>query len=192
MPNPWDRQPRESVWLTEPGRLPCPSCESDTDSLKQYRYFSWVVCYLVGATYKMAFYRACPACMRKWIARRAAWNLITANVLWFALVLPWGLGLIIATFRKGHSRDVIRNIGPEEAAYREAERITAQNEVSWGRVWLIVAVLFCWAPLFGIMLAIIAVVTNRESADWKRPVAIVMLVISVLLHVGMAVLIALG
>jgi hypothetical protein len=191
MPNPWERQPRESVWLTEPGLLPCPCCESDTDSLKQYRYISWVVFFLVGATYRLAFFRACPSCMRKLIARRAAWNLIPANILWFALVLPWGLGLIIATFRTGHSRDVIRNIGPEEAAYREAEKLAAANEVSWGRVWLIVAVLFCWAPLFGLVLAVLAFVTNRKSTDWRRPTSIAVLAITLLLHAGMAVLIAL-
>jgi hypothetical protein len=192
MSNPWDRQPRESVWLTEPCLLSCPACESDTDSLKQYRFFSWVVFYLVGAAYKMAFYRACPTCMRKLIVRRVAWNLIPANLLWFLLVLPWGLGLVGATLRKGHSRDVIRNISPDEAAYREAERLAAANEVSWGRIWLIVAVLFCWAPLFGLVLAGLAFVTNRRSAAWMRSVSIVVLGISVLLHVGMAVLIALG
>jgi len=192
MANPWDRQPRESVWLTEPGQLPCPVCSSATDSLKQYRFVSWVVFYLVGATYQVAFYRGCPACMRKLIARRTAWNLIPANLLWFVLVLPWGLWLVVASFRKGHSRDVIRNIAPEQAAYREAQQLAAAHEVSWGRVWVIVALLFFWAPLFGLLLAAIAYVTNRKSAGWKRTTSIVILALSVLLHVAMAVLIALG
>ena len=55
-----------------------------------------------------------------------------------------------------------------------------------GTVWLIVAVLFCWAPLFGLVLAVLAFVTNRRSAAWMRSVSIVVLGISVLLHVGMA------
>jgi uncharacterized membrane protein len=87
---------------------------------------------------------------------------------------------------------VIRNIDPEEAAYREAEKLAAANEVSWGRVWLIVAVLFCWAPLFGLVLAALAFITNRTSTGWKRTASIVVLTVSVLLHVGMAALIVLG
>jgi len=125
--------------------------------------------------------------MRSLIARRAAWNLIPANLLWLVLLLPWGLGLFVASYRKGHSQPVLCHITPEVAAAREA----ATNEVSWGRVWLIVAVLFCWAPLFGLVLAVLAFVTNRKSADWKRPTSIAVLAISLVLHAGMAVLIAL-
>ena len=191
MANPWERQARESVWIPEQGSLECPACGVSTDSLKQYRFISWIVFYLIGATYRSAIYRACPGCMRKFVAQRAAWNLIPANILWFALVLPWGLGLVVASFRKGHSRDVIRNISPDEAAIREARQIAAANEVSWGRVWLIVAVLFCWAPLFGLVLAILSFFTNRKSADWKRTASVVVLVISVLLHGAMLLLIAL-
>ena len=57
---------------------------------------------------------------------------------------------------------------------------------------MIVAVLFCWAPLFGLVLAALAFVTNRASTGWMRTASIVVLTVSVLLHVAMAVLIALG
>ncbi len=69
MANPWDRQPRESEWLSEPGELSCPVCGSATDSLKQYRFISWIVFYLIGATYQTAYYRGCPGCVRKLIAQ---------------------------------------------------------------------------------------------------------------------------
>src|SRR5215831_15103377 len=122
MPNPWDRQPRQTTWLPEDTTLACPHCGQPTDSLKQYRFISWVVFYVIDAAYQLTYYRACPVCMRKLIARRAVWNLIPANLLWFVLVMPWGLGLIAATFRKGHSQDVLRNISLDQAIAREAQR----------------------------------------------------------------------
>ena len=192
MANPWDRQARESVWLTEPGQLPCPVCSSATDSLKQYRFISWVVFYLVGATYQMAFYRACPACMRKLIARRAAWNFIPANLLWFLLILPWGLWLIVASYRKGHSLDVLRQISPEQAAAREAAQVAAASEVSWGRVWVIIGFLVCWIPVIGLPFVLLAYLTNRKSADWKRRTAMILLMVNVMVSVALAVLIAAG
>ena len=187
MPNPWDRQPRESVWLPEGVELSCPVCARTTDSLKQYRYISRVLCYLLDFSYQTTYYRACPACMRSLIARRIARSIIPGNVVWLLLVLPWGLGLIVASFRKGHSQDVIRQITPEIAT---AAADAAANEFSWGRVWVIVAVLFCWVPLFGLVLAAFAYLTNRKSADWKRTASIAALTVSGLIHLAIAVLIA--
>ena len=188
MPNPWDLQPRASAWLDEDVELDCPVCANPTDSLKQYRYVGWVVFYLAGATYSTTYYRACPGCVRKFVARRAARNLVPANLLWPLLVLPWGLGLVVASYRRGHSAAVIRQITPAAAAAREA----AAGEVSWGRVWVIVAVLFCWAPLFGPALAGVAYLTNRRAAGWKRTAAVAALVASVLAHVAFVVLVAIN
>ena len=52
--------------------------------------------------------------------------------------------------------------------------------------------LWPWAPLFGLLLAATAYLTNRKSAGWKRTTSIVILVFSVLIHVAVAVLIAIG
>lgn len=183
--NPWDRQPRESNWLAEDATLPCPSCGRPTDSLKQYRYISWGLCYLVGFTYELAYYQACPACMRKLILRRAALNVVPANVLWPLLVLPWGLGLFVASFQKGHSPSVIRGLTPEMLVAQEV----AANELSWRRILAVLALLFCWFPVFGLGVAFGAWLVNRKSTDWRRRASQIAFVLGGLIHLVYLVLI---
>jgi hypothetical protein len=192
MSNPWDRQRRAVTSLPDGAELPCPACGQPTDSLKQYRYISWVVFYLAGATWQTAHYRACPGCMRGLVGRRLAWNLLPANLLWPMLVLPWGLGLIVASYRKGHSPDVLRGVSPEAAAAREAAHLAAANEVSWGRVWVVVALLFCWVPLVGPVLALIAYLMNRHELGWKRRASLVALAVTGVVHLALAVLFLTG
>lgn len=74
----------------------------------------------------------------------------------------------------------------------EAAREAAEHEISWGRVWLVVAILFFWAPLFGLVLSVLAFLTNRQSPGWKRTTSIVLLVVSVLLHVALATILIVG
>lgn len=190
MPNPWDRQPRQAVYLPEDAELPCPVCGQPTDSLKQYRYVNWVVFYLVGATYSQIYHRACPGCMRRFVARRAALNLLPANLLWFLLVLPWGVGLIVGTYRKGHSRDVIRHVAPEQAALREAQRMAAANEVSWPRVWAVVGVLFAVLPVIGLVFALIAWAATRKTSGWTRTASRVAVGLTAVVHLALLVLFA--
>jgi hypothetical protein len=191
MTNPWDKQPRESRWLDNPGALPCPVCGEPTEHLKQYRFVAWMVFYLIGATYSTAYYRGCPRCVRRVIAKRAAWNVLPANLLWVALVLPWALVLIAASYRKGHSRDVLRNISPQEAALIETRRDAAANEVNWGRVLAICGALFCWAPVVGLPFAALAFWANYRATNWTRPVSAGALAVSLVVHALVAVL-ALG
>jgi hypothetical protein len=180
MPNPWDRQPR-TVPIAAAAALPCPLCGQATESLKQYQYVRWMVFYLVGASWQQLVLRACPRCMRGQIVRRMVWNIVPANVLWVVLLLPWGLGLLIASRRKGHSPAVLLNITPAMVAAQH----DAANEVSWGRVWVIVAVLFCWAPLFGPLLAGLAYFLNRHSVGWKRTASRIALGLSALIHIAL-------
>jgi uncharacterized membrane protein len=187
MPNPWDRQPRQTFSLPADAALDCPVCGQPTDSLKQYRFVGWVVFYLFGAIWQTAFYRGCPRCVRGMIGRRMAWNLVPANLLWFLLVLPWGLGLIAASFRKGHSAAVLRGVTPELAAYRESQQIAAANEVSWPRVWAIVGLLFGLFPGVGLVLALIAWLTTRKQVGWVRAAGRIALGLSLLAHLALAV-----
>jgi len=185
MGNAWDRQRRESIWLPEDTELACPSCGRPSDSLKQYRYVTWMLCYLVGFAYQLAYYQGCPACVRKFVIRRAAWNLIPANVLWLVVVLPWGLGLIFASFAKGHSRTVVRGLRPESLAAQDA----AANELSMRRVLAVVALLFCWFPVFGLGVALGSWLVNRKTTDWRRWASRIAFVISGLIHLALLVLI---
>lgn len=188
MPNPWDRQPREAVYLPENAELPCPVCGQPTDSLKQYRYVNWAFFYLIGATLSQIFHRACPGCMRRFVARRAALNLVSANLLWFLLLLPWGLVLIAATYRRGHSRDVIRQVSPETAAVRLHQQMAVAGEVSWPRVWVILALLFAVVPILGLIFALVAWATNRNAAGWTRTGARIAVGITTVVHLALLVL----
>lgn len=187
MRNPWDRQPRQAVYLPEDAEPDCPVCGQPTDSLKQYRYVNWVVFYLFGASYSHIYHRACPGCMRRFVARRAALNLFPANLLWFALVLPWGLGLFVATYRKGHSRDVIRLVSPGEAALREAERMAAANEVSWVRVSAVLGVLLAAVPVLGLAFALVAWSMTRNTTGWTRAAGRVAVGITAVVHLAVLV-----
>jgi len=183
MANPWDRRPR-TARLPEATELACPACGRPTDSLKQYRYVSRVIFYLIGTYWQTAYYRACPSCMRKLIARRAAWNFIPANLLWFVSVLPWGLGLVVATYQKGHSPDVLRQVTPRLAASRDDEARRREGRAAVA-IW---ALLLCWVPLLGLGVALGAWLVNRKADDWKRPVSRIAFILSVLVTLTLLVL----
>jgi hypothetical protein len=187
--NGWKRIERSPSAIAEDAIPPCPTCQKPTDSLKQYRCLSWCFYYLVGVIWRAEYVRACPGCMRRHLARRCLLNIVPSTLLWPFIVFPWTAVLFAASFRKGHSPAVISGILPYQAVEQEAARRVAENELSWARVWVIVAVLFCWAPLVGLPFVLLAYFLNRKSADWKRLASIVALAISLLIHFALAVLI---
>lgn len=187
----WKRIERRAAAIDAADTPPCPRCLEPTDSLKQYRCPSWVVFLLVHAVWQTEYVRACPRCMRSHLARRALWNILPANLLWPLLVLPWTAGLFAATYRKGHSPAVISGFLPAD----QAAAVVAEQDVSWGRVWAVVAVLFCWAPLVGAVLAALAYFANRRAGGWKRTASLAAVGVSVLVHlllVGLVVWDVLG
>jgi hypothetical protein len=187
MGNPWDRQPRETVLLPRDVELRCPICGETTKSLKQYQFLLWGVFYLVGVMYRTVCHRACPGCMRKWLFQRTAINIIPTNVLWPQVVLPWAAVLFVATYNAGHTPDVLRCLTQEGLLAHEARR-RAARDVTWARVWVIIAVLFCWAPLIGLPFVVLAYLMNRRAADWRRIASIVALAVSAVIHLLLVVL----
>ena len=174
----WKRVERNPNVVDEEDAPPCPMCGEPTENLKQFRCLYWCVFYLVGATWRVEFVRACPKCMRSHLLRRALINIPLSNLLWPILVLPWTAVLYASSYREGHSRAVASGLRPEDEAALEARR----NELSWGRVLAIVAILFCWAPIVGLPFALLAFFVNRKSPTWTKPVSIVAAVISGLVH----------
>lgn len=183
----WKRIERPAAAVREDELADCPRCSQPTDSLKQYRFLKVCVFYLVGALWQEEYVRACPGCMRRHLARRCLINLPLANLLWPVLVLPWTLGLVAATYRKGHSPAVISGRLPGQVAAEVAAQRAAESEVSWGRVWALIGVLFCWAPIVGLPVALLAWFTNRKSPGWRRVASRVALVVSGLIHLAIAV-----
>jgi hypothetical protein len=165
--------------------LMCPHCYQFTGSLKQYRYVRWCVFLLSAAFWQATYYRACPRCMRQFIWRRCHSNVLSANLLWLLWLLPWAWCLVAASRTQGHSRAVLRGETPEMVAAKEA----AQYEVSWGRVFTVVSLLFFWAPLIGLAFSVVAYLLNRRSPTWTRRASQGCLIASVTIHLALVALI---
>ncbi len=88
--------------------IKCPDCSKPTDSLKRYNFPEKLVFIGIAAWTRPATYTACPTCMRTILLKKMfSWNLLTANVLWLLVFLPYGLILLIASTTKGHSKSII-------------------------------------------------------------------------------------
>jgi hypothetical protein len=95
-----------------PCLVECPACRKPSDSVKCYRMLL-VLFLLIGVSIGGEGHVGCPACTRLKILWYSLVNLISANLLWPVIVLPWALIALACSFRKGHSAEVL-------AAIREA------------------------------------------------------------------------
>lgn len=143
---------------------PCPLCGTPTRSLKQYRYFHRLYFVLFGAAYRPSCLRACPPCMRRYIAGRITTNVVSGNLLWLVLMVPWGLVLVMRSYLPGHSQGVLAEVPPEGVVLQEL----AAGDVSWGRVWAVVGLLAAAAPVLGPLIALIARLATRRADGWTR------------------------
>lgn len=143
-------------------------CGTRTPSLKQYRYFHRLYFMLFAAAYRPSCLRACPPCMRRYVAGRMAANVVSGNLLWLVLMVPWGLVLVARSYLPGHSRAVLAEVPPEGIVLREL----AAGDVSWGRVWAVVGLLAAAAPLLGLRVGLVAWRTTRRANDWRRPAGV--------------------
>jgi hypothetical protein len=186
----------------EAGLLRCPLCGQMTDSLKEYRYVRWCVFLLAGAIYQDATVGACPRCMRAFVRKSLLINVLPANVVWLVGLLPWGLVLLAATYRKGHSRSIRDALAVAEATrgksvapggfaspFAAQEVVTAHgNDVSWSEVSAVVAVLTCWLPFIGLPFGLWAFFLNRQPG-WKRVCSLVAVGVCGLLSLGVLLMI---
>ena len=85
----------------------CPCCGRLTDSLKLYRVatFLFLLFAFVARSQQLV---GCPRCVRGKIGRFALVNVVTANLLWPVIILPWSLILLACSFLRGHSPEVRR------------------------------------------------------------------------------------
>ena len=89
----------------------CPACRRPTDSLKQFTMLRSLVFILVYAFWRLGTYTACPDCMRQIIRKNLlGLNILTANLLWVFIMLPWGLVQLWAAGSPGHSKGVIKQL----------------------------------------------------------------------------------
>lgn len=91
--------------------IKCPECGEESSAIKHYTMIRWALFLFIGAQTQRVTYTCCPKCMRKHILWHGfTYNIITGNVLWFLLILPWSLILLIMSFTKGHSSSVLSMI----------------------------------------------------------------------------------
>jgi hypothetical protein len=84
----------------------CSWCDESTHSLKAFnlpKFFFVPVPHFHYHIHETELNEACPGCMRWILLKYLACQIITANVLWPVLVLPFYVFYFALTFRKGHS-----------------------------------------------------------------------------------------
>lgn len=100
---------------------PCPICNIETDSLKSYE-IGTIVFVFVAWFFRSKVETCCPRCMRGKIFDFLVTNGLTANVVWPFTVLPYGIVLLVSTFRTGHSKSVLKALAlrmPPDSWIRE-------------------------------------------------------------------------
>lgn len=85
----------------------CPECGKESMSIKSYLMPRWLLFIGIFAQYQMVHYTCCPKCMRKHILIHGfTYNILTGNILWLIMGLPWYIVVLIMSFTKGHSKSV--------------------------------------------------------------------------------------
>ncbi len=93
--------------------LPCPTCNRLTTSLKRYHFVKWCLFLGVAVFFRRETHTACPGCMRRYLWTRSLLTAIPANIIWVLGLLPLTIILTIATFTKGHSKNLVEVYLPE-------------------------------------------------------------------------------
>ena len=85
----------------------CPHCRKPSDSVKQLRIMM-LIFLIVGFQVRAWNAVGCSACLRQAILRNLKINVLTANVMWPFMILPFSIVQLIRAGRKGHSKSVLR------------------------------------------------------------------------------------
>lgn len=93
-------------------RLKCPVCYTGTESLKRYGVIHYVLFLGIAVRWQHGSLTACPRCVRKRVLKDtfSPLHILSANLMWLLAVLPYNLGLMIASTIPGHSRAVVELI----------------------------------------------------------------------------------
>ncbi len=87
--------------------IKCNRCGCISDSIKCYRLpelFIFLVCWVYGSSANAI---GCPKCIRKKIFLKGfTYNIITGNLAWLLIILPWVICQLIRSFTKGHSNKI--------------------------------------------------------------------------------------
>lgn len=85
----------------------CPACREESDSVKNYSYITLLFLFVFYG-WQTASQIGCPSCTRKMIGKNLLVNVLTANITWPFIILPWNLILLVMSFTRGHSKSVLK------------------------------------------------------------------------------------
>lgn len=93
-------------------RLTCPVCSRDTESLKRYGLIHFVLFLGIAARWRAGPFIACPRCMRRRVLKDtfSPLRILAANLMWLLAIVPYNLGVFIASTIPGHSRWILDRI----------------------------------------------------------------------------------
>ena len=89
----------------------CPECGQASSAIKCYSLPHYVIFLGIVAFWQKITFTCCPKCMLKHIFIKCfTYNIITANILYPFLVLPWGIIYLLRNITKGHSKEIVEII----------------------------------------------------------------------------------
>lgn len=105
-------------------RLRCPVCSTDTESLKRYGLIHFVLFLGIAARWRAGPFTACPRCMRRRVLKDtfSPLHILAANLMWPLAIVPYNLGVMIATTIPGHSWRIRDRIEKRRGGRRRRDR----------------------------------------------------------------------
>jgi hypothetical protein len=146
----------------------CPICAQQTDSLKQYSLIHTLVAIpFVCVEATSAVYRACPPCMRTLVWKRCWINGLTTWIVGYLVLIPYTLGLTLATFRRGHSWAVVRGITPK----MQVDQSWVNRPSVFEKILAICSVPLCFLPVIGLLFCLWVHWKTRRRSGWVHRTA---------------------
>jgi hypothetical protein len=96
-------------------KIICPNCGQPSENIRRLTLIR-VIFIFIGAHWQTTKYTMCVKCLREQILSNGLLNILTANVMFPFIVLPWSIIAFLLTFQKGHSQDVVNEV--QNAMYR--------------------------------------------------------------------------
>jgi len=101
----------------------CNSCKEYKSNIKQFKLISSLLFFGVGAIFKSVKSTCCSSCMRKTILKNTFdLKILTGNILWLILIIPWNLVLVLLTYLDGHSSSYLLQIEKDKIIEIENEK----------------------------------------------------------------------
>lgn len=87
--------------------IKCPECGKVSDSIKCYSLPGLWISLLFYLHYESKKHMGCPKCIRKKIFLKGfTYNIITGNVYWLIMIVPWMICQFARSFTNGHSDEI--------------------------------------------------------------------------------------